>query len=197
MCPSQLNGDWAAITIKFRPWFEKCAINPVSKVVNANHEIAENNNAGRNSWLKRIQVEVLGKKYRDVMIMGWNTGPAKLMKPEENTRGGVDFSFRGKTPTTQDDVKEILFGEEVTKMVKSGNLAEPMALLYKWGYYLMMKGCLLNWALNATIEYIRIMGYNVELGNNCVMDKKMIIHSWNRIGSKMAIKSFQTNLQQK
>ena len=49
------------------------------------------------------------------MTMGWNTELAKLMKPEENIRGGVDFSFRGKTPTTQDDVKEIIFGEEVKK----------------------------------------------------------------------------------
>ena len=65
------------------------------------------------------------------MTMGWNTGLAKLMKPEENIRGGVDFSFRGKTPTTQDDVKEILFGEEVTKMMKGGNLSDPIALLYK------------------------------------------------------------------
>ena len=63
MCPSQLNGDWAAITIKFRPWFEQCAINPVTKVVTSNHDIAENNGAGRNLWLKIIQVEVLGKQY--------------------------------------------------------------------------------------------------------------------------------------
>ena len=70
MCPSQLNGDWVAITIKFCPWFEKCAINPVSKTVNANHAIAKNNDAGHKSWLKEIQEEVLGKQYRDVMTMG-------------------------------------------------------------------------------------------------------------------------------
>ena len=163
---------------------QKGAINPVTKIVNANHEIAENNLAGRRSWLKKIHDEVLGKPYRDAMTMGWNTGLATLMKPEENIRGGVDFSFRGKTPTTQDDVKEILFGEEVTKMVKSGNLTEPMALLYKCGYYLTMEGYSLNWTSNATIEYIRIMGYNVELGHNCVIDKQMTINSWNRIGSK-------------
>ena len=107
------------------------------------------------------------------------------------------FRFEEKTPTTQDDVKEILFGEEVTKMTKAGNLAEPMALLYKWGYYLTMEGCSLKWTSNATIEYIKIMGYNVKLGNNFVMDKQMTIHYWNRIGSKMAINNFQTNLQQK
>ena len=69
-----MNSDWAAITIKFRPWFEKCAIDPVTKIINANHEIAENNDVGRKSWLKKIQDEVLGKQYRDAMTMGWNTG---------------------------------------------------------------------------------------------------------------------------
>ena len=197
MCPSQLNGDWAAITIKFRPWFEACAINRVSKVVNPNHEIAENNDVGRQSWLKKIQVEVLGKQYRDVMTMGWNNGLEKLMSAEENISGEVDFSFRGKTPTTQSDVKDILFGDVVTTMVKSGNLAEPMALLYKWGYYLTMEGCSLNWTSKATMDYIKLMGYNVELGNCCEMEKHMSIHSWNRIGRKMAINSFQTNLRRK
>ena len=115
--------------------------------------------------VEKNQVEVLGKQYRDVMTMGWNTGLEKLMKPEENISGEVDFSFRGKTPTTQADVKEILFGDEVTTMVKSGNLAEPMALLYKWGYYLTMEGCSLNWTSKATMDYIELKGYNVELGN--------------------------------
>ena len=131
------------------------------------------------------------------MTMGWNTGLAKLMKPEENISGQVDFSFRGKTPTTQADIKEIIFGDEVTTMVKSGNLAEPMALLYKWGYYLMMEGCLLNWTSKATMEYIELMGYNVELENSCVMEKQMSIHCWNRIGRKMAINSFETSLRRK
>ena len=93
MCPSQLNGGRAAITIKFCPWFEKYAINQGTKIVNVNHAIAENNDAGCKSWLKTIQEEVLGKQYRDVMTMGWNTGLAKLMEPKENIRGGVDFSF--------------------------------------------------------------------------------------------------------
>ena len=120
-----------------------------------------------------------------------------MMKPEENIRVGVDFSFQGKTPTTQDDVKEILFGEEVTKMIKSENLAEPTALLYKWGCYLTMEDFSLSWTSNATIEYIERMGYNIDLGNNCVVEKQMTIHCWNCIGRKMAINSFQTNLRQK
>ena len=57
-------------------------------------------------------------------------------------------------------------------MIKSDNLAEPIALLYKWGYYLTMEDCSLSWTSNATIEYIKMIGYNIKLGNNCVMENK-------------------------
>ena len=73
----------------------------------------------------------------------------------EGDRGGVNFSFCGKTPTTQEDVKKILFGEEVTQMVRSGSLAEPMALLFKWGYYLTMEGGKSDWAEKAVCGYIK------------------------------------------
>ena len=76
-------------------------------------------------------------------------------------------------------------------------MAEPIALLYKWGYYLTMEGCSLNWATDATSDYIKSRGYNIELGCECVMDKEMSMHGWNRIGQKMAINSFQTNLRRK
>ena len=99
----------------------------------------------KKSWLKLVQEEVLGKNYRDVIMMGWNTGLAQLMKlPMENKTHVegvvVDFSFRGATPTTQADDKKILFGDVVTHMMKGRSLVEPIGLLYKWGYYLTMEG---------------------------------------------------------
>ena len=128
--------------------------------------------------------------------MGWNTGLAELMKKQwASADGGVDFSFRGQTPTTQEDVKKILFGEEVTKMVKSGCLAEPMALLFKWGYYLTMEGCKSEWTEKAVSGYIKAMGYNIVLGDGCKMKKEMTVHGMVRIARKMAINSFQTNLR--
>ena len=47
------------------------------------------------------------------------------------------------------------------------------------------------------MEYINLMGYYIELGKNCIMEKQMSMHCWNRIGRKMAINSFQTNLRRK
>ena len=57
----------------------------------------------------------------------------------------VDFSFRGRTPTTMEDVTKILFGDEVIKMVKDGHFAAAFGLLFKWGYYLTMEGCTSTW----------------------------------------------------
>jgi len=48
----------------------------------------------------------------------------------------IDFSFRGKTPTTMKDVTNILFSDEVIKMVRDGNLAAAFGLLFKWSYLL-------------------------------------------------------------
>ena len=91
----------------------------------------------------------------------------------------VDFSFHKNRPTTQEDVKTILFGKKVTKMIKRGNFEELMALLFKWGYYLTMEECSVRWTERATAKYISNKGYNIELGNNCVMDKQMSVHCLN------------------
>ena len=93
--------------------------------------------------------------------MGWNKGLEALMNTEgadADEKGGdnrgVDFSFGKKMPFTQDDVKDILSGEQFTKMVKSGLLEEPIALVYKWGYYLTMEGSSSKWAIKATADFI-------------------------------------------
>jgi len=109
----------------------------------------------------------------------------------------VDFSFRGKTPTTMEDVTNILFGDEVIKMVKDGHFAAAFGLLFKWGYYLTMEGCTSTWAEVATENYIRTQGFWVVLGNRCVGEKHMSSHGWHRIGRKMATNSFQTTLRRK
>ena len=70
--------------------------------------------------------------------MGWNNGLANEMQTNTSVASaaggmysGVDFSFKGKKPTTMKDVTDILFGDEVTKMVKDGNVATAFGLLYK------------------------------------------------------------------
>ena len=86
--------------------------------------------------------------------MGWNTGLTNEMPKlisrkslsgdsETPSSGGIDiinFSFRGKTPTTMEDVTKILFGDEVIKMVRDGNLAAAFGLIFQWGYYMTMEG---------------------------------------------------------
>ena len=136
------------------------------------------------------------QKICHTMMMGWNTGLAQLMNEGRLGDGGeVNFSFCNQMPATQEGVKKILVGDVVMKMVKSGNLAEPMALLFKWGYYLTMEGCKSEWTEKAVSGYIKAMGYNIVLGDGCKMKKEMTVHGMVRIARKMAINSFQTNLR--
>ena len=129
-------------------------------MVDSAHHSVSNTTVGRAAWLRKVQNEVLGKKYWDSMRMGYNNALKSLTRQNENAaaaRGGVtevDFSFRGKRPFTQQDVTRDLFSKEVTDMVKSGRLEEPLALLYKWGYYLAMEGCSVKWLTKATADYI-------------------------------------------
>ena len=70
-----------------------------------------------------------------------------------------------------------------------------MALLFMWGYYLTMEGCSKKWGTEATKQYIEDEGWNVVLGSECAGDKSMFIHGWLRIGTKIAVNSFQTHLR--
>ena len=107
----------------------------------------------------------------------------------------MDFTFNGERPVTQDDVRNILFGDELTDMVKKGRLAQPLALLFMWGYYLTMEGCSVDWANTATTEYIKDMKYMVVLGSECSGEKAMSVHGWYRVGTKVAANSLQTQLR--
>ena len=94
--------------------------------------------------------------------MGWNNGLKNEMP--KNTTGatvaggidnGLDLSFKEKNPP----LTKILFGDDVTKMVKDGNLAAAFGLLYKWGFYLTMDRCILTWAEDVMVKFIVNNGF--------------------------------------
>ena len=196
-CPGQLDEAWAARTVHFRPYFEAAAVQ--SGIVDANHECGENNRDNVSQWLVTVKRKILGKKYRNTMKSGWNKAMEELTN---ESNGDVDlssmhpnFAFRGRRPITQSDVTSILFGSDVTNLVKSGELDQPMALLFMWGYYLTMEGCSKKWEKETTMQYIEDENWNVILGNECVGEKSMSVHSWVRVGAKAAVNSFQTHLR--
>ena len=95
-------------------------------------------------WLTIAKKVILGKKYRDRMKHGWNQALERLTKSDDGDSlpgHGIDepdFSYRGRRPISQADVGSLLFGIEVSNLVRSGSLEQPMALLFMWGYHLMM-----------------------------------------------------------
>ena len=61
VCPSQLDLNWAALSVKYAPYFTKSAVSPATRVVNENHVSGKNTPEGRTNWLRLVKEEVLGK----------------------------------------------------------------------------------------------------------------------------------------
>ena len=102
MSPNKLTDDWAVKSVPFAPFFELSAIDSSTKVVNTNHQTGKNTLAVRKAWLTKVTKIIFGKKYRDTVRMGWNTGLGnempKRMGGEPSSRGGndiVDFGENG------------------------------------------------------------------------------------------------------
>ena len=114
------------------------------------------------------------------MALGWCNGLEELVGLGGDKRVDgrvVDFSFKGRTPYTQDDAMDILFGDKIMGMINNKDYEEPMACLIKWGYYLTMEGCSSAWAVRATKGCITKIKSKVEIGNTCVMNKALGVHS--------------------
>ena len=82
------------------------------------------------------------------------------------------------------DVTDILFGDEVTNMVKGGNLAAAFSLIYKWGYCMTLEGCTSTWGKDAMAKFIVDNGFRVILDGNFKGIKHMSSHGWHCIGKK-------------
>lgn len=193
---NQLDEKWAGLTVRYRPFFEKGMI--VAGTVDENAECGHPTVENIQHWKVMAEKQIIGKRFRHYMVRGWNRALKELTqadgKPSATTTM-IDFGFNGRSPCTQDDVKDVLFGDEVSSMVKSGRHEQPMALLFMWGYYLTMEGRTTNWVEKATDDYIKDNKYMVTLGKECAGEKPMTVHSWHRIGTKVAVNSFQTQLR--
>jgi len=93
MSPNKLTDDWAVKSVTFAPFFELSAIDSSTKVVNTNHQTGENTLAVRKAWLSKVTKIIFGKKYRDTVRMGWNTGLCNEMPK----RMGGNLRRAGKT----------------------------------------------------------------------------------------------------
>ena len=145
----KLDEEWAANTVSYRPYFVSSALG-TDGIVDGNHECGLSNNANIRLWLNQVQNDILGRRYRDCMKIGWNEALAELTKRQtcrvsnKDVSVETDFSYYEKRPVCQEDALKILFGDEVTALVKGGQLEQPFVLLFMWGYYLTMEGCHLD-----------------------------------------------------
>ena len=218
--PSALTEDWARLTLKFRPYFKLHTESEVTGRVDPDHCTADQNHANRQAWLNEQTHDILGKEFSAFMRKGWNEGLKALMlgdgepavaaasTSDVSTTSLVDFSFLGKTPTSQVDVEKFLFCDEVSIMVKQERYDEVFAAVYKWCYYLTMEGSSSNWATIAIDKYIMRKKFKLSLGTASAMTEGITTgtkgkkvgsktHSWVRMGKKIASGSFLEGIRQK
>ena len=198
---SKFDFAWASCTVSYRPYFVLSALGN-DGIVQRDHACGVSNRKNIELWLNQVKNDILGTKYRACMKVGWNEALAELTR-RPTTMGvasadgsvATDFTFNGKSPVCQDDAREILFGDEVTGMVKRGELKQPFALLFMWGYYLTMENCGVEWAERSTEKYIADEKFQVTLVDGCAGGKSMKHHGWYRIASKLAVNSYHTQLR--
>ena len=75
MSVSKLTDDWASMTVQYRPYF---STNKVRGTV-LDDSLGRNTAENRKQWIKEIQNEIFGNKFKDWMKHGWNIGLTKLM----------------------------------------------------------------------------------------------------------------------
>ena len=213
LSPAKLTEEWAAMTVKFHPYFLEDTMLPGTSTVDPKHSSGENNPHNRQAWLKLVVNEILGNEFRHHMKFGWQLGLQDMYSEEDNNKGEgavtaastsavtchTGFSFNGIRPYTQEDVYEKLFCEELGEMIKQRQFAQPFALVYMWGYYLTMEGCTNRWAKKATDTWLEKKNYRVVLGGSSAGKKSTgsRIHIEERIGRKIACNSFLTRLRTK
>ena len=200
LSPFNFDLAWASRTVSYRPYFVLAALGK-DGIVNQNHACGRSNDANIELWLNQVKNEILGQKFKDCMKIGWNEALSQLTKqpekglPMENGVSDPDFTFNGKRPVCQTDARKILFDNDVTALVKEGDLERPFALLFMWGYYLTMEGCYMDWAKDATEKYISDEKYQVSLDISCAGLQSMKVHGWYRMASKIAVNSYHTQLR--
>jgi hypothetical protein len=84
---NQLTSQWALLTLKFRPFFRHDAFDKETGRVDTNHSTAVPTTENLNHWIGEVKNQVIGKKFRDRMRMGWNTGLADLMEVPSSAGG--------------------------------------------------------------------------------------------------------------
>ena len=98
--------------------------------------------------------------------------------PKEDGDMGPGYNWRTHTPTTIPDILELLKGDEMVDLTKSGNVVEVMGCVFKWGHGLTLQVGSSKWAEEGVNRWIDAMQYKCVMGNDMEGNTNYMTHSF-------------------
>ena len=129
-------------------------------------------------WRREIKEELFGPKFRLRMNDAFNENLRDLMNPEKNDDGTdqLSFGFGIHKTITKKDVEFLLFDNDgvCVMMMKRGEYAQVIALLYMWAYYPFLGRSPDDWVKKGIRAHWLSQGYHCHLGDAIIglKDKK-------------------------
>ena len=139
-------------------------------------------------WRKEIKEELFGPKFRLRMNDAFNENLRDLMNSEKNDDGTDQLSvgFGIHKSITKKDVEFLLFENDgvCVKMMKRGEYAQVIALLYMWAYYLFLERSPDNWVETGIRAHWLSQGFHYHLRDDILGGKDKKVHGVVRMGRK-------------
>ena len=102
------------------------------------HRLTENTIRNQKSWGDFLRNDILGSEFNAAYKDGLNRGMSTLMNyPKEYGNTGPGYDWRTHTPTTRNDILELLKGDEMVDLARRENIVKVMGCIFKWGHRLM------------------------------------------------------------
>ena len=122
---------------------------------------------------------MFGSEFNAVCKDGWNRGVNTLMNaPKEDDDTGPGYNWRSHTPATRNHILELLRGDEMVDLSRSGNLVEVMGYVFKLGHGLTLQVGSSKWAKEGVNQLVDAMKYKCVMGNNVKGDANCTTHGF-------------------
>ena len=109
--PKTWHEDYIAACLPYHPAFVKCCWDNDKKPI-LSHRLTTNTTKNRKSWGEFLRNDMFGNAFNAACKDGWNRGMAELMSaPKEDGDTGPGYNWRNHTPTTRNDILELLKGD--------------------------------------------------------------------------------------
>ena len=129
--PNTWSKDYIAACLFYCPASDKrCWGNDQKPLLD--HRLTQNTTSNQKSWSGFLRNDMLRSAFNAAYKDSWNRGMKALMDaPREIGDMGPGYDWRHHTPTTRNDMLELLRSNEAVDIATKGNLVEVVGSMFK------------------------------------------------------------------